>query len=108
MKILVFTVLAKKVCPRLCDSASHWGEFTQPRTHFFGHLCIQINVRIVDPVFLTGLQHTELQDGAQEREPQLQRPPPLRRRRHWRHQPQQPPHFRARFDHELSVFPDEL
>ena len=30
------TELAKKVCPRLCDSTC-WrsGEITQPRTHFF-------------------------------------------------------------------------
>ena len=42
-----------------------------------------------------GLQHTELEDGAEEREPQLQRPPPLRRRRHRRHQQEQPPHLRA-------------
>ena len=35
------TVLAKKVCPKLLDSASDCrGEFTQPRMHFFGLLCI--------------------------------------------------------------------
>ena len=35
------TEMAKKVCPRLCDSAC-WrsGEFTQPRTHFFDQLCM--------------------------------------------------------------------
>ena len=38
-KAIMYTELAKKVCPtRLRDSASDWegGEFTQPRTHFFG------------------------------------------------------------------------
>ena len=35
--------LAKKVSPRLRDSAC-WrsGEITQPRTHFFGQLCTEI------------------------------------------------------------------
>ena len=34
------TELAKKVCPRLRDSACwHSGEITQPRTNSFGHLC---------------------------------------------------------------------
>ena len=32
--------MAKKMCPRLRDSASgRGGDFTQPRTNFFGHLC---------------------------------------------------------------------
>ena len=44
-----------------------------------------------------GLQYSELQDRPPQREPQLQRPSPLWRRRHRRHQPQQPPHLRARF-----------
>ena len=37
---VVYTEWAKKVCPRLRDSAC-WrsGEITQPRTHFFGQLC---------------------------------------------------------------------
>ena len=36
----ICTELAKKVCPRLRDSAC-WrsGETTQPMTHFFGQLC---------------------------------------------------------------------
>ena len=34
------TELPKKVCPRLRDPASDGGgEFTHPRTHFFGQLC---------------------------------------------------------------------
>ena len=34
------TEMAKKMCPRLRDSAfGCGGDFTQPRTHFFGHLC---------------------------------------------------------------------
>ena len=34
------TEMAKKVCPRLCDSAC-WrsSKIAQPRTHFFGQLC---------------------------------------------------------------------
>ena len=46
-----FTELANKVCPRLCDSAS-WrsGEITQPRTNFFGQLCIKVE----------GMRFTEL------------------------------------------------
>ena len=38
------TELAKKVCPRLSDSAC-WrsGEITQLRTNFFGQLCTYAN-----------------------------------------------------------------
>ena len=36
------TELAKKVCPRLRDSACwHSEEITQPWTNFFGQLCMQ-------------------------------------------------------------------
>ena len=35
-----FYTVGQKVCPRLHDSASDCGgEFSQPKTHFFGHLC---------------------------------------------------------------------
>ena len=36
----LYTELAKQVCPWLRDSASgRRGDFTQPGTNFFGHLC---------------------------------------------------------------------
>ena len=44
----------------------------------------------------TGLQRAELEDRSEEREPQLQRPAPVRRRHHRRHQQEQPPHISAR------------
>ena len=37
------TELAKKACLRLRDSASdRGGDFTHPRTNFFGHLCTSL------------------------------------------------------------------
>ena len=45
---LLCTELAKKVCPRLRDSACRrCGEITQPRTHFFGQLCTLMNRKTV-------------------------------------------------------------
>ena len=43
----------KKVCPRLRDSAC-WrsGEITQPRTNFFGQLCISLYILCLNSVFL--------------------------------------------------------
>ena len=47
---LAYTEFAKKVCPRLRDSAC-WrsGEITQPKTNFFGQLCMYI-VKAPEPV----------------------------------------------------------
>ena len=42
------TELAKKVCPRLRDSACWRGaEITQPRTNFFGQLCMRTRVMLM-------------------------------------------------------------
>ena len=49
MQMSKSTEMVKKICPRLLDPASgRGGDFTQPRTTFFGHLCTLLGLFLLE------------------------------------------------------------
>ena len=77
------TELAKKVCPRLHDSACwHSGEITQPRTNFFVQLCSIRRIFYSDRFPISEQAESVTVSARKGREQNVYREKTMRR--HWR------------------------